>query len=571
MEWSKPENGSDLSLQKGLKNLARLSGLQELISAPWLLWGHSGLAVQKISLTTAQVAALKLAYPDIQNAIVSVNHDWYITRKYIQGVSVQDSALFITGKPMVPNNELDNCSQFFFENSKGFLDAPGEWFLDLDGTLFYIPSEGETIESTIATVPVMEQLLIIRGDDKQQVENIIFENISFQYTRYIMSFLGNEPSQAAAYTDATVIIDKVRNIQFQNCEIFHTGTNAIWLRASCADSKIEHCYFHDLGVGGIKIGEISLPKNDSMITNNIIVDNNIIRSGGHEFPTGVGIIIFNASDNVISHNEIADFGYSGISVGWVWGYKYSPTKRNKIVFNHIHHLGWGLLSDMGGVYLLGPSEGTVVSNNVIHHVYSYGYGGWGLYTDEGSTGIMLENNLVYQCKSSAFHQHYGTENIIRNNIFVSQLKAQLEATRIENHLSFSFTNNIIYFDRGVLIDKVGWEKVNFFADNNLYWDTRTKDLLFGEKTLKDWQESTGKDKHSILADPMFIDPSHYDFRFKNKSVISKIKFKPFDYTEAGVYGDTSWKHLALFDVGLADQFDKMVEQRLSEGEPPINN
>ena len=147
----------------------------------------------------------------------------------------------------------------------------------------------------------------------------------------------------------------------------------------------------------------------------------------------------------------------------------------------------------------------------------------------------------------------------------------MEATRIENHLSFSFTNNIIYFDRGVLIDKVGWEKVIFFADNNLYWDTRTKDLLFGEKTLKDWQESTGKDKHSILADPMFIDPSHYDFRFKNKSVISKIKFKPFDYTEAGVYGDTSWKHLALFDVGLADQFDKMVEQRLSEGEPPINN
>ena len=176
-----------------------------------------------------------------------------------------------------------------------------------------------------------------------------------------------------------------------------------------------------------------------------------------------------------------------------------------------------------------------------------------------------------KCKSSAFHQHYGRENIIRNNIFAYQLKAQLEATRVEEHLSFSFTNNIVYFDQGVLIDKPGWAKVKFFADNNLYWDTRTKDLLFGEKTLKDWQESTGKDEHSIVVDPVFIDPPHYDFRFKNKSAISKIKFEPFDYTEAGVYGDTSWKHLALFDAGLVDQFDKMVEQRLSEGEPPINN
>ena len=506
-------------------------------------------AVAHIRLSAEQWTALQ-AVPDkdLNKVIISVHHAWDRTRKYISGRSLQDSTISISGRPMKNWNKLDNSSQFIFENAKQFLDAPGEWWIDPQQVLWYIPREGETIANSRATIPVADQFVVIKGDSDRKVTNIHFENISFQYSRYTMPPGGNEPAQAAAPTPAVIMIDNAQFIRFDHCEIAHTGTNGIWFRTGCADSKITHCYLHDLGIGAVKIGDMKLPQSEAAVTRNITVDNNILHAGGREFPTGVGVIIFHAGDNTVSHNEISDFYYTGISVGWIWGYSYSPAKRNKIIYNHIHDIGQGLLSDMGGVYTLGPSQGTVVANNVIHDIYSYGYGGWGLYTDEGSTGIVMENNLVYRCKSAGFHQHYGENNIIRNNIFVSQLKAQLEATRIEHHCSFYFTNNIIYFGEGILTDSPAWEKANFQADSNCYWNPHTKDILFGKQHLSAWQLSTGKDKNSIIADPGFTDISQDDFHITNPSVISRISFKPFAYEQAGVYGEAAWRQLAARSV-----------------------
>jgi hypothetical protein len=517
------------------------------------------LAVQNIGLDSTDAACFQsFSRQDYQDALIIFYHNWDNTRKRVTGYNKLTSSVYTIGEGMKPWNPLNTKTRYLVENFKSALDAPGEWFLDRSGYLYYIPLEGETIENTSVYAPVIKEFVSIQGDPitGKRVENIIFENLVFEVAGYVTPPGGNEPAQAAAPVEAVVTLDFANNITFKNCEIAHTGTYAFWFRRACSNCTVNQTYMHDLGAGGVKIGETVIRPDPKEITNNIFIDNNIIRDAGHVFPCAVGIIIFNASDNKLTHNEIANLRYSGISAGWVWGYAPSPSKRNMIEFNHIHHLGWGELSDMGGVYTLGASEGTTVSNNVIHHIYSYDYGGWGLYTDEGSFGIVEENNLVYNCKNSGFHQHYGKENIIRNNIFAFNIRAQLQATRVEQHRSFTFTNNIIYYSNGDLLSN-NWKKIDIITDNNCYWDTRTKDIRFSEQSFADWQKS-GKDVHSVIADPLFVDPAGFDFHFKKLSVAKKIKFVPFDYSRAGVYGSDEWRNLALFDKNLSDKFDETV-------------
>ncbi len=503
----------------------------------------------------------KFTKSDFDDAVLTLYHKWDNTRKRIFFFDSDSSTIFITGKGMKPWNSLDNKTRYVIENTRAALDTVGEWYLERNGDLLYIPVNGQNPNQMDIYAPVTERFVTLRGDANtgEKVRYIHFENLRFEVSGYRMPLWGNEPAQAASPIEAAIMADFASNICFINCEISQTGTNAIWLRKACTDCTIQKCYLHDLGAGGVKIGDIRIPDDDIELTQRIKVDNNIIRSGGYVFPCAVGVSIFQASDNTITHNEIANFRYSGVSVGWVWGYAHSPSKRNTIAFNHIHHLGWGELCDMGGVYCLGPSEGTIVNNNVIHHVYSFDYGGWGLYTDEGSTGILMENNLVYACKNSGFHQHYGKENTIRNNIFARNIKGQLQATRLEEHLSFNFTNNIVWFNSGTLLSS-RWSQVKINSDNNCYWDSRTKDVRFDKASFKEWQAS-GKDRSSVIADPKFANPEGFDFRIKNKALMKKIGFKPFDYSKAGVYGTEEWKELAKLDPTLMKKFNIVVFER----------
>jgi hypothetical protein len=109
-------------------------------------------------------------------------------------------------------------------------------------------------------------------------------------------------------------------------------------------------------------------------------------------------------------------------------------------------------------------------------------------------------------------------------------------TRPEPHVSFIFTNNIVYCDSGNLLGS-DWSNDHYEMDRNVYFDLSKKaspeTLTFAGGSLEAWQ-ARGHDQHSVIADPLFAAPDKDDFHLKPESPALKLGFRPIDLSEVGV-------------------------------------
>lgn len=484
-------------------------------------------------------------WPDIAGAIFVVYHSWETSIHHVRSLDMDARRVAFVEPAPWPMAHWEKRQRYYVENVLGGLDEPGEWYLDdAAATAYYCPLPGEDPAHAEIIAPVLTSTLVsFTGQASKQVivEYIRFRGLTFAHSNANLKRVRN-PGQGEIYQPALIQANALRHSIFEDCEIAHTGAHGIWFAAGCENNVIRKCHLHDLGGGGVYMGG-GWGVHDGSATRAITVDNNYIHDGSHLFHGAHGVWIGTSSSNSVTHNEISNFDYSGISCGWSWGFQPSSANNNALDYNHIHHLGNGDgLSDMGGIYTLGVSPGTTERGNHIHDVYNYApvSHGSGIYPDEGSSDILIKNNVVYRVRNSPLFQHYGTNNLVRNNVLAFGGEAQLRRCREDKPCHYMAMANIICAETNQMLGGV-WKNGDWYLASNLYWCT-TGQPKFKELDFPAWQ-SKGKDIGSIVADPLFVDAAAGDFTLRPNSPASRIGFRPIDIGKAGLYGDRDWTDL----------------------------
>ena len=136
--------------------------------------------------------------------------------------------------------------------------------------------------------------------------------------------------QSVCWAPGAIRMKNAKRCTVSNCYIHGVGIHAIDVKTGCRDIRIENNCIDDVCAGGIKVFGGAYEEDESCATRNCVIKGNRISNCGKRYEAGCGVFVAHASCNEIADNEIFNIGYSGISVGWVWGYAPSSTFGNLI-------------------------------------------------------------------------------------------------------------------------------------------------------------------------------------------------------------------------------------------------
>ena len=273
-------------------------------------------------------------------------------------------------------------ARYRIANALSELDAPGEWFLDLDSGLLICWPENKESSSTLSAA-VVETLISI-----YDVEYVVFEGFRFESARsMVVEIVGgcNVELKKCVIANAgqvAIHVFRGKNHHLYDCEVFCSGSSAVRIeggdRSTLTSSghRVEECEIHDFcqdylaGRPGVALYGVGIT---------------LCRNSIHDGPdVGIGL---NGNEHLVEHNEIARVCKETDDTGAIY-LSYDPTYRgNMIRRNYIHDLGGFSKTGVIGIYLDDFASGTVVSDNYLRNTIR------GIVIGGGSDN-RIENNIV---------------------------------------------------------------------------------------------------------------------------------------------------------------------------------
>ncbi|NUQ96498.1 MAG: hypothetical protein HOY79_08010 [Streptomyces sp.] len=307
--------------------------------------------------------------------------------------------------------------------------------------------------------------------------DLTFQGLTFAYTTWTLpSTAGYIDNQAGVLWDtadsnapiripAAVQVHRGSDITFTGDEIAHTGGTGIDLADGTQNSTITGSFIHDTSGGGVSVGEVDdyYLTDTSRMTTGDTVSQNWISDVGRDYSDAVGIWAGYTRNLTISHNDIGHTPYSGMSLGWGWGYA-SPCSMQS---------AQGLTTCRHGTIYAGGNQ---ILDNHVHDVMNVLYDGGPIYTNggqgngDGSTTSVLAGNLVevtnhtnnrlYQDEGSSYWNTYDNVTRLGGGGWIGMWTPTIhDITVHDNYSDTSVYNNKgtdITFNQATIVSGGAW-------------------------------------------------------------------------------------------------------------------
>jgi uncharacterized protein (TIGR03437 family) len=560
--------------------------------------GNPALAGDIEILTWQQFSTSKLRV----SCIDAVNHLIYFTGHAAISQTRPQFGEFVPG------------NRYLVENVQDALTQPGQFFLDRSTTpmvLTYLANPGENPNQDTVIAPQTALLLVTSN-----LQYVTFAGLTFEHDNYVIPAAGHKSSEMEPDIPAALSFQNAQHITFDSntvTQISGTAVNFISCvgpaspneciatnaAGTTANNVVQNSAFYDIGVLGVLFGNpYTNADTDANTPQFNLVQNNVVEGFGRLIPAAFGIAQGNGHDNVYTHNDVYDGYHTAVSISEAGGDTTKPNgvgnANNTISFNHVYNLFGGIMNDGGAIRIeagnnVYTAPGNKILNNKIHDVSdasvidSNGYGGHGIYLDNQTGLIDVENNLVYRVSDATIEAPQGPSlpneaNTIRNNILAYGQNAMVNLNGPFPYgvpavipQVYNITNNIFLFDRDntsnpkfsvqggcVYAGGAPYTQLVFF-NNNLYWRTdgafATYSKAFSTQpnpvssganapcsgnagdrtfyTFAQWQSQVKEDVQSVVQNPRFANPVYPadDFSLPNGS--PGVGFVVFDPNQAG--------------------------------------
>jgi parallel beta-helix repeat protein len=499
-------------------------------------------------------------------------------------ITLTDSSLSHEVYPWFVRTPIRSDCRFRVENLLEELDQPGEWCVDTDEGMLYFWPPDEDIEIAEVVVPVLDCLIFLRGASHITISGFTFTETTSGDNMHRDGHEGYGamfPISGRRYCGEAVHLRGARNCIIENNKFYAVGGNAIYLEDHNMRNTVRHNEIDQAGACGVVlIGSKYFHPVPHHPMYNEVIDNHIHHCGVFNRYVA-GVFLGLCDSNVIGHNLIEDMPHHAINLGNS-GYGRNIIERNETrrvcqetrdngAINcwmedphaHLskdaersgHVIRYNRIIDTGGCEV---SEGSnlVAAGNVTHGIYldnytsnCFVYGNIivrsysvGIYIQGGKNNI-VENNIIVD-SLSAFHlggwwqpqmEGFMTGNRYRGNVFYGSQEFGREALRLFYHIAFRkepITDAIGMSDYNVFFNAAGEEFIVRHRGPSFLF-AATEAAFAEEKSLAEWQRM-GFDEHSVVANPLFVDPENDDYRLKPESPALTLGFTPIDVSQIGV-------------------------------------